>query len=160
MPKSLYRFCECLQKILFCCFPRPKEDKKNDVILETGEFRKFEDNEITNETNNRKMKCNGCQNIFTSCRRKQIAAESNDMNSIPTTPTMLNRLKQKRTSSKNVISAIDASHVKLTLIKIKKKEKTKKDIESKCSALNYFIFFIVFVFMFISELAVWLSMSS
>lgn len=44
--------------------------------------------------------------------------------------------------------------------KDKKKNKGKKDAESKCSALNYLVFIIVFVLMLASNLAVWFIMSA
>jgi hypothetical protein len=43
--------------------------------------------------------------------------------------------------------------------KDKAKGKTKKEIDSKCNALNYLVFICVSVFMFISNMALWLSMS-
>ncbi|CAF4393219.1 unnamed protein product [Rotaria sp. Silwood2] len=43
--------------------------------------------------------------------------------------------------------------------KDKAKGKNKKDMEARCSALNYFVFLCVLLFMFISNMAIWLSMS-
>ncbi len=44
--------------------------------------------------------------------------------------------------------------------KDKAKVKNKKDIETRCNVLNYFVFLWVLLLMFISNMAVWLTMSN
>jgi hypothetical protein len=44
--------------------------------------------------------------------------------------------------------------------KDKAKGKKKKDIESKCSALNYFIFLWILLFMFVANMVLWFSMAN
>ena len=44
--------------------------------------------------------------------------------------------------------------------KDKAKGKKKKNIESRCSALNYFVFLCILLFMFIANMILWFSMAS
>ncbi len=44
--------------------------------------------------------------------------------------------------------------------KDKAKGKKKKDIEVRCSALNYLVFLCILLCLFVSDMAVWLLMSN
>lgn len=44
--------------------------------------------------------------------------------------------------------------------KDKTKGKDKKEIEGKCKVLNYFILFCIFILMFVSNMALWLTMAA
>ncbi len=181
MPKSLYSFCGSLQRVFYCCFPPPKEvdrTKENkDVLLENGQFKEPGDEETTKLTSTQKMKCVLCQNLFNSCLRRSIRVENidkkedtsvDDMKSIKTSPTGTTPLETAACVCVNETNEKDkprcdfcnrCESCQADFDKDKAKGKTKKDIEARCNALNYFVFIFVLLFMFISNMALWIIMS-
>ncbi|UJR07060.1 hypothetical protein I4U23_011348 [Adineta vaga] len=171
MPKLLYIFSGLLQKNVFrCCFPPPKEDKTiTNTIVENGEFKKSEDKESTQVTGIQKTKCISCQKLFPSCFRRQTKVESTDkelhtsveketsMKKDATDNTRIDETNQETTPKCDFCNRCETCQADFN--KDKTKSKNKKDIEAKCSALNYFVFFCLLLFMVVSELSVWLLMS-
>ena len=173
MPKLLYAFCGLLEKGFVCCFslpPPPKDDKtstKQGVPVQDGESKK----PATEDKANTPKLCLSC------CRRSPkvecVKAE------VPTTveetqPVTGQSIEEKPSEASvsitmekpaeepkpkcNFCDRCESCHADFT--KDKTKGKGKKDVESKCSALNYFVFICVLLFMFIANMAVWFSMAN
>ncbi|CAF0788447.1 unnamed protein product [Adineta steineri] len=160
MVKSLYNFCGYLQRIFFCCFPRPKQnskvDKKNDIIAENGEMKIFENQESTQQ-----MKCVSRlrkQNSIETMEMKQHSSathtESIKKSSIEVQPWEINKEAKRKCNFCNRCESCQAD-----IDKDKTKSKEKKDIEARCNALNYLVFICVFLLMLIVNITIWLLMS-
>ncbi|CAF3881768.1 unnamed protein product, partial [Rotaria sordida] len=181
MPKPLYAFCGQLQKVFICCFPPSQQDNKidknKDVIVENAEIKKSDDKETTQATNTQKMKCISCQKLFSSCRQRQSRVEivnEKENNSvqnvepIKTNPTDVEPneiavsvpVNEPNAEAKPKCDFCNRCEpCQADFDKDKAKGKNKKDIEARCNALNYFVFICVLLFMFISNMALWLAMS-
>ncbi|CAF1367815.1 unnamed protein product [Adineta steineri] len=179
MPKFLYIFSGLLQKkVFFYFFPPPKDDKTKNVIVENGDLKKSEDKKSTQATGIQKTKCASCQKLFPSCFRRHIKVESIDkgqhtsvenetsMNKSATddarieTPTsvVIDETNKKATPKCDFCNRCETCQADFD--KDKGKGKNKKDIEGRCAALNYLVFFCILLFMVISELSVWVLMAN
>ncbi len=145
MPKTLYAFCGLLQRIFCCCFPSPKADDETDAIVEDGEFNESVDQDSTKVTSTQNMKFVSGQKISPSRLQTRIALKTINTNNEEATPkcNFCNRCKSCQAD----------------FDKDKVKDKNKKDIEARCNALNYLVLLCVSLFMFISNMVVWLLMS-
>jgi hypothetical protein len=181
MPNWLYDFCGRLQKIFFCCFPPAKKDEKTDqkkdVIVGNGEFKKSQDQEPAQATSAEKVKCVCCQRLFAPCLRKRVKVETidtkpdisvEDVESAKTspsetlpieTPVSANAIEPKEKEKPKCNFCNRCESCQADFDKDKAKSKTKKEIEARCNALNYLVLIIVALFMFISNMALWLLMS-
>lgn len=192
LPKSLCKFAEFVQRILFCYFPPPKKDEKKDekpdVITENGITKRPIDEGSTKTAVTEQQTCVSCQRFFTSCMRRKKAvvhvdettmsynasekqAEINAENSgkdeksqgnvgsDDTARAAEDKILEETPKAKcNFCNRCESCQVDFD--KDKAKGKNKKDIEAKCSALNYFVFFFILLFMFVANMALWLSMAS
>jgi hypothetical protein len=162
MPKWLYDFCGHLQRVFFCCFPLTKADdkkKKNqEAIIDNGEFKMSQDQEITEATIVEEVKCVCCQKLFTSCLQKRVKVETiNIIDTRSDLPIEGIEPIEKEKPKCNFCNRCKSCQADFD--KDKAKGKVKKDIEARCNALNYLVFICVLLLMFISNMALWLSMS-
>ncbi|CAF1194699.1 unnamed protein product [Adineta steineri] len=180
MPKFLYIFAGLLQKKVFLfCFPPPKDDKKKDVIVNNDELKKSGDKESIQATIIQEKKCASCQKLLPSCFRRNAKVANIEKKEEPS-PVKDDALTKTNNSyfsllDKPEVIATDKTDEKpkpkcdfcdrcetcqADFDKDKAKGKNKKDIEARCSALNYFVFVILVLFMVISELSVWVLMAN
>jgi hypothetical protein len=130
MPKRLYAFCGLLQRIPLYCIPSPKQDKKKD-----GEFK------IDKE------QCNNVEGI-----------ESIKSNRIdPTACVSVIKTNEEAKPKCNFCNRCEPCQADFDKDKVK--GRSKKDVEGRCNALNYLVLFCVFLCMFVSDMAVWISMA-
>ncbi|CAF1259712.1 unnamed protein product [Adineta steineri] len=180
MPKFLYIFAGQLQKKVFLfCFPPPKDDKKKDVIVNNDELKKSEDKESIQATIIQEKKCASCQKLLPSCFRwntKVVTIEKKEQPSLVKDDTLTKINNHYFTLvDKPELVTMDKTNEKpkptcdfcdrcetcqADFDKDKAKGKNKKDIEGRCSALNYFIFLIVLLFITVAELSLWISMAN
>ncbi|CAF4090954.1 unnamed protein product [Rotaria magnacalcarata] len=173
IPAPLYGFSGELQKLLWC-FPAPKEEKKPDkmekVVVENFDVKK--------STMFENMKCVSCQKLFSSCLHRQTRVENLDekadikvdkvesdtIRPVEVTPietTTDAKVDETNETTKPKCNFCNRCETcQADFDKDKAKGKTKKDIEARCSALNYFVFSCMLLFMFVSNMTLWLYMSS
>ncbi|UJR12014.1 hypothetical protein I4U23_016192 [Adineta vaga] len=168
LPKLLFLFSGSIQRTSCNCFSKPKEEEE--VRMEKGELMISKDAE---KTRKQKNGCLSCQTVFSGCLRKRSRVETidksqenteKDEQSVKADATLnettksedINKIKED--SKCNFCDRCDPCQVDFD--KDKGKGKNKKDIEAKCSILNYIIFGFVFICMLISNVAVWTLMSS
>ena len=180
MPKALYIFCGWLQRLFFCCFPSTKSDMKTgenkDVIVENGGLKKPGDRETIGTTGTGTAKCVSCRKLFAICLRKRRKIEGADNEQhIPAEGIESGRTNPKDAQPTESVAGMiiqDANEKEKTkcnfcdrcescqtdVDKDKVKGKKKKDIEARCNALNYLVFTCVLLGIFISNMAVWITM--
>ena len=159
MPKWLYDFCERLQKLFSCCFPPAKGDGKTDqkkeIIVGNGECKTSQDQQITKGAIVEELKCVFCQKLFDSCFQKRVRIETIPVvGTVPIETPSNSDITEPKCNFCNRCKSCQAD-----FDKDKTNSKAKKDIESRCNALNYLIFICILTVMFISNMALWLSMS-
>ena len=172
LPKPLNSFCGLLQRVFFCCFAQPKEDNMPtsalDAVLETS----------SQATSIPKTKCAPCQRLLSSCFRRRAKIEIVHMRERTILEDMeanKNKPVEANPDETAVCISINGSTEEAKLKcnfcdrcqpcladydKDKAKGKKKKEVESKCSALNYFVFLCVLLFMFVANMVLWFSMAN
>ncbi|CAF4761293.1 unnamed protein product, partial [Rotaria socialis] len=145
-------------------------DKMEKVVVENVDVKK--------STMFENMKCVSCQKLFSSCLHRQTRLENLDekadikvdkVESSTIQPIDITPIET--TTDANVDETNETTKAKCNFCnrcetcqadfdKDKAKGKTKKDIEARCSALNYFVFSCILLFMLASNMALWLHMSS
>ncbi|CAF2011275.1 unnamed protein product [Rotaria magnacalcarata] len=157
MPTVLYVFCGKLQRILCYCFPPEKKDdkinKKTGVVPDDGEIQNFSEVKNTTATfiSKRRVAARN-DNVETTKSNSTDVTSTEIKSSIPMTETM-----KIATPKCDFCNRCESCQTEFN--KDKAKGKFKKDIEARCSALNYFVFLCGFLFIFVSNMAVWISMS-
>ncbi|CAM2710685.1 unnamed protein product [Rotaria socialis] len=173
IPAPLYSFSGKLQKLLWC-FPAPKEEKKPDkmekVVVENFDVKK--------PTMFENRKCVSCQKLFSSCLHRQTRVENLDEKADIKVDKVESNTNQpievtaiETTTDAKVDETNETTKPKCNFCNRcetyqadfdfdKAKGNTKKDIEARCSALNYFFFSCMLLFMFLSNMNLWLYMSS
>jgi hypothetical protein len=153
LPKPLKRFCGLLHRVFFCCFSQPKDD---DISASA--------------TSIPKTKCVPYQRLFSACFRRRAKVEIVHMrehtnledmegnNSKPAVAISINETTEEVKAKCNFCDRCQPCLADYE--KDKAKGKNKKEIESKCSALNYFVFLCVLLFMFIANMVLWFSMAN
>ncbi|CAF3192520.1 unnamed protein product [Rotaria sp. Silwood2] len=181
MPKLLYVFCGVLQRILFYCFPPPKQGDKTkqnkDIVAETGEIKKSDDKDSTKATGTSKIKRVSFQiqsapdvhthNKVASIENTQhISVENTESiktNPIDVEPFKIAACASIKETNQKAKSKCDfcerCTSCQADFDKDKAKGKNKKEIETRCNTLNYFVCLCQFLLMLISNMALWLSMS-
>lgn len=145
MLQLLYILCDRLQRVFFCCF----------LSTETAKV-----------TSTEKIKCFSCQKLFTTCLRKRVAAENIDVPSFETnikpitTVEYVNttEMTEKQKSKCKFCGKCESYQTDCETNETKNKK--KKDFETKCKILNYFVFFCVALLMIISNIVLWLIMAN
>lgn len=155
MPKYLFVFSGLLQRVFCCCFPSSKSDdkteKKTDDIVEEGELN-------ASMVTNQNMQYISGRNTYPS--RFQTPMEFEDIyrtQNYPVDGLELIPTDEKTTSKCKFCKRCKSCQADFD--KDKAKDKNKKDIESKCSALNYLALLCILTCMFVSNMIVWLLMS-
>ena len=164
MPKSLYGFCGVLQKVFFCCFSASEKGdttaKKKDLITEN-----VQDVDVTN---NQKAACISCRKLFPSCFQRQTKVESIENSQKETSVEPMGLVR--RTAHISVGEAEEPAKLHCKFCnrcdsceadrgKETAKDRNRKDIAARCNALNFLIFLFVFIFMLVSNMVLWISMS-
>ena len=182
MPKSLGTFSGLLQSGFVCCFsPASNENKKvalQGTVVQNDELKKPADEQHAQATSPQERKCSFCQNPFASCCRRSARVENietkkhaivEDAERTTTNPTEVDsngkavfvNMREPVSGEKPKCHFCDKCEPCLAdFNKAKAKDKSKKETESKCSALNYFVFLCVFLCMLIANMVLWLSMAS
>lgn len=147
IPKKLNDFCAFLQRVFFCCFTTP-----GDTAC---------------------VKCATCPDPLFRRKRQVQSSETNELQSVSSSE--LGTIDGARTTAScvsiNVNEPVGEAKAKCQQCDRcqscqnefqddKTKHKNKKDVESKCSALNYLIFSLIFLFMFVGNVALWTSMAN
>ena len=149
MPKLLNSFCGQLQRIFCCCFPPPKPDDKVDSkkdITANGTM-------TTNDVNSRCLPC------FRRRVQVETKASKNDI-FVEEAGAAKTKSNETNDPAKPKCDFCDRCETcQADFDKDKTKGKNKKEIESKCGALNYLVFIIVCILMIASNIALWLMMS-
>lgn len=178
MPKPLYVFCGWLQRLFYCCFPRPKEDNKvnasKEGLLENGQF-KNPDNKLSDGSNHdqdtKNYRFRHLPPIFSSKLNEGdgIVGKENIIGE-QTEPTENKPVERATDACLHGVDGKDnktkcnfcerCKPCKADFDKDKTKSKNKKDVESKCNALNYLIFCLILLFMFISNMILWFIMAA
>jgi hypothetical protein len=167
MSKPLYAFCGLLQRAFCCCCQSSKADKKTDAIVENGEFNKAMDQDSTEAISTQNIKYVPDQNLYPSRFQRAIALQNinerqnyfiEGMKSTKINPTDVGPIENEMATPKcNFCNRCKSCQADFD--KDKAKDKNKKDIEAKCNTLNYLVLLCVSLFMFVSNLTVWLLMS-
>ena len=182
MPKLLSTFCGRLQSGFVCCFPpvstEGKKVAQQSTPVQDTELKKSADESYAQATSPQKRKCTSCQILFASCCRRNATVGNvetkehtiaKDAGPVKTTPTEVDSnenavrldMKEPVDGEKSKCHSCDRCEpCQADFDKDKAKGKKKKEIESKCSALNYFVFLCVLLFMFTANMVVWLSMAN
>ena len=150
MPKLLYAFCGRLQRILCCCFSPPKPNEKADAnkdIIENGPV----------TTNGANSKCLPC---FRRRVQVETIATRNDVFVVETGSARTNRNEAPDVAKPKCDFCDRCETCQGDFDKDKTKGKNKKDVESKCNALNYLVLFVIFLLMVGSNIGLWLVMST
>ncbi|CAF1376450.1 unnamed protein product [Adineta ricciae] len=176
LPKLLFDFSGLLQRRSANCFSKSKEidlnDKKEVSQMGDGELKDSNDAEKMNKTPNR---CVSCRKLFSVCLRKRVKVENidkaqeksgNDGKSTKNdiTPDEIGKSddvkvnKEKADPKCNFCDRCEPCQEDFD--KDKGKGKNKKDIEGKCSILNYLAFAFVLLCVFVSNVVVWVTMAS
>jgi hypothetical protein len=174
MPKTLYAFCGRLERGFVCCFspppPPPKDGKtvaKQEASMQEGEPKK----PATEEKASNPKLCLSCCRRSPKIESAKVEERTTVEETQPVTATSIEantgdnsvsinmeKPAEEPTPKCNFCDRCEPCHADFT--KDKAKGKSKKDVESKCSALNYFVFICVLLFMFIANMAVWFSMAN
>jgi hypothetical protein len=182
MPKPLNTVCGLLQRLFFCCFSQPKDDDilaiLPDAVIKNGTSKKSDDEPSSQTPPTRNIKCISCRKLFSSCFSRSTKDEIVHIQEHTVLESMQNNRKNPDEDDANktalcILTNGSTEEAKLKCNfcdrckpccaeydKDKAKEKKKKEIESKCSALNYFVFICILLFMFISNMVLWLSMAN
>ena len=179
MPKPLFAFCGLLQRGFVCCFsPPPSSDDSKKVATAAKETPVQSGEQSAELTKDEKTRCASCRNCFVSCCRRRSKVQNapakepstvvevepstaNPAEVIPNekgVPIIVNEPAVEAKPKCNFCDRCETCHTDFT--KDKTKGKGKKDVESKCSAMNYFVFLCILVFMFAANMAVWFSMAN
>lgn len=152
MPKLLFAFCGQLQRLFCCCFPPAKVDDKANS-KQDGTVQNSKNQPVTNSGNS------GCL----PCLRRRVQVETiANGNAIFVAEAGGIKSKSGGTTDgdKSKCDFCDrCEKCQEDFDKDKTKGKNKKEVESKCSALNYLAFLIVFILMIASNIGLWLVMS-
>jgi hypothetical protein len=170
-------FVDPYKEYFFVVFQNQKNDDKKDVIIQNGELKKCENEASAKATGTQKIKCVSCRKLFASCVPKRNRVNSADKkqhtNTEDTDSTKTNSTDANPCDTTACVSVMKTNEeakpkcnfcdrcepCQAEFDKDKAKGKKKKDIEARCSALNYLVLICVFLAMFISDIAVWISMS-
>jgi hypothetical protein len=165
MPEWLYDFCDHLQR-MFCCSPPTKADgktkKKKDISVENGKHQKSGDQVSTKIRNIQTMKHVACQQIVALHTQRHTGFENID-NPVDVRPievavdSSVNRTIETGKPKCDFCNRCESCQADFD--KNKAKNKSKKDIEAKCNALNNLAFSCVLLLMFSSNMVLWLSIS-
>jgi hypothetical protein len=165
MPQSLHDFSGYLQRGFFCCFPQPAKENnastQKDVVVENGELKKSENQENTKSTNFPPLQRH---NKVESINMDQHTIVG-DMEPIPTNielnepvPVVSNNETNEKAKPKcNFCNRCKSCQTEFD--KDKLKTKNKKENETRCNPLNYFVFVLVLLVMFLSNVILWSIMA-
>lgn len=182
MPHVLYVLCEKLQKLFNASsskrtHPNKTTENKNDKpdMRVIDNSTKSHDTISTTILKQRFVSCKEFSSFYFKCHHRiNINNENTQDPEFEDTHSVQNNTIDSATRRRTIlVSALDTdkeSKEKCTFCDRckscqadfqadKAKTKTKKDIENKCNILNYLAFACVLLFMLVSNLAVWLSIS-
>ena len=147
VPACLMKFCGLLQRIFCCCFDDPNKDKNKGGAVESG-------------GDGKKKRCFGC------CCSKTNEVSMHELTNHNVTISEVKTVSEKADGKEANYPKPDyqkchfcdrCGECQKDFDKEKDKNKVKKDVESKMSALNYFVFIIAFLYLLAFQLGVWLS---
>ena len=171
LPKSLHAFCGVLERCFFCCFS-PPTPPKNNKMMSTRDASAQNDESIKPVIEGNRSNPKRC---LSCCRRSpkvenMTVAELMIVESVepdkgksfggsPNDKSDCINTNEPGVEAKPKCNTCDRCEpCDADFQEEKAKRKSKKDVESKCSALNYFVFLCMFFFVAIANILVWLSM--
>lgn len=140
LPKWFIYFCEILKKVF--CFPQEKKDKNN----------KIEPNNVN--------AINGAMiTVETSDQKDMDISKSVFQNPILPKPTTITADSMQTVTKKKCNQCDRCEECDTEYKKEKDKNKKKKEIEENLEAMNYFFLILMIIAMFISQMAIWLTLT-